>query len=864
MGEVYRALDTRLERTVAVKVLAERLSPTAEARQRFEREARTISRLSHPHVCALHDVGREGEIDFLVMEYLVGETLAERLAKGPMPLAQALRHGAEIAQALDAAHRLGIVHRDLKPGNIMLTKSGVKLLDFGLARAMEGAGSAPSSLTALPTRADLTQEGAILGTLQYMPPEQLDGQETDPRTDIFALGAVLYEMTTGRKAFEGKSQASLISAIMKEEPAPISSVLPLMPQALDRAVLKCLAKDPDARWQSARDLGSELTWIASGGAAPVSKVPTRQASAWRLPAALGSIGLVLLLAVYLGMAYRGRTIEPRQPVHSFLAAPEKTSFQLTGDSGAPVALSPNGEMALFGAGGQLWLHSLRTGASTPLRSTENARFPFWSPDSRSIAFFSDGRLKTMDASGGPVQIVCNAANPRGGTWGAGDVIVFAPDIRSGLFQVPASGGTPTALTQVDWTRHSTHRWPQFLPDGRDLLYLAAQHGEPRSEESGVYLASLDGKENRRLIATNGSPAYAPGRILSVKDASLMAYPFDVRRLEITGPPVRVADDVHFDAGLWRGTFSASMTGLLAFQISQAEPGGQLSVLDPSGREIATVGERSLAYWPQLSPDGRRLAIIQGDPSSDLWIWDLDRGIRIRGTTGALVTSTAAWSPDGSRLAMLILKEANQFILAAAPANGAGTLEILARSTERCEPTDWSPDGRYLLCDHGTTGATDIWALPIADPAKAFPVVATPFLDRGGQFSPDGRSVAYVSTESTQGEIYVTPFPGGGAKWKVSADGGSQPRWSRDGRQLYFFVSGSGHLMSAEIVSDGERIQVGVAHPLFRVNLYAGPRGFYMHSYDVFPDGKRFLVNSAGEAGPARVALVTDWDRSLGE
>jgi len=637
----------------------------------------------------------------------------------------------------------------------------------------------------------------------------------------------------------------------------------MTPPALDRLVKKCLAKDPEDRWQSARDLASELTWIAAGGAASHAPALTKREAAWRLPTALGSIGLVFLAVGYLAMANLRITREPPLPVHSFLAAPEKTTFQFTGDSGSPLAVSPDGGRVLFGAGGQLWIHSLRTGVSAPLRSTENARFAFWSPDSRSIGFFSDGKLKTMEASGGPVQTVCDAPNPRGSSWGTGDVIVFAPDIRTGLFQVAASGGTATPVTQVDRTLHTTHRWPHFLPDGRHVLHLAANHGEPRSEQAGIYVSSLDGKVNRRLLQTYGSAMYASGLILSVKDASLMAYPFDTDRLAITGQPVRVADDVNFDAGVWRGTFSASARGILAYQTAQAEPGGRLTMFDLSGRRLAEVGERSESYWPRLSPDGHRLAVIQGDPKSDLWIFDLDRGIRMRSTTGALVTSSAAWSPDGSRLALLTLLGTDQFTVAAAPANGAGTLEVLSRPEERCEPTDWSPDGRYLLCDHGNIGATDIWVLPLADPAKAFPLVATPFLDRGGQFSPDGRWVAYVSIESSRNEVYVTPFPTGGAKWRASANGGTQPRWRRDGRRL-FFISADSDLMAAEVEIRGDRFEVSDARPLFRVNLYAGPRGFFMHGYDVFPDGARFLINSAGEAGQPRVALVTNWEAALGE
>jgi serine/threonine protein kinase/sugar lactone lactonase YvrE len=862
MGEVYRARDTRLERTVAIKVLPSHLSASPESRQRFEREAKTISQLSHPHICALHDVGREGDVEYLVMEYLEGEALADRLLKGPLPLEQTLRYGMQIADALDKAHRQGIVHRDLKPGNVMLTKTGVKLLDFGLAKAMSPT-TPQSSLTAFPTQRALTQEGTILGTFQYMAPEQLEGKEADARTDIFALGALLYEMATGNKAFSGATQASLISSILRDEPQPISQVQPMSPPALDRVVKTCLAKDPEERWQSAGDVGKELRWISEGsqaGAIAPAISPRRRRDwlAWSVA------GLLLLATIFLGNEVRrlGRS-SPVQAVHSFLVPPEKTSFRLTGDDSAPIVLSPDGRSTAFGAGGKLWIGSLASGAVRALAGTDSGTFPFWSPDSRFIGFFSDGKLRIVEASGGPVRAIADAANARGGAWSSRGVIVFAPNFRLGLTRVAASGGPATPFTRLEEGRQTTHRWPSFLPDGTHVLYLAANHANPRSEDSGIYVASLDGGSPRRLMTSYGSAQYASGWLLSVRDTSLLAYPFDPRRLTVKDEPVRVADDANFDLGVWRGSFSASENGVLAYQLTQAGIGGQLTWCDASGRRLSTVGEKSEAYSPQISPDGRRVLVILGDPNNDIWVYEMERNVRTRVTTAAQVTVSPLWSPDGARILYVSQSRTTaplEFAMTLIAADGAGERTVVHRSTERIEPTDWSRDGRYVLVDRGNIGAQDIWVVPLAEPAKAFPLVQTEFSERGGQVSPDGRWVAYQSLQTSRNEIYVTPFAGGGARYQVSGSGGTQARWSPDGRELYF-VSAEDDLTVASVDGSGSRFAVKDVRPLFRTNLYRGPR-VGLNSYAISPDGKRFLVNDAGEAGVPRVALVTNWTAGL--
>ncbi len=563
----------------------------------------------------------------------------------------------------------------------------------------------------------------------------------------------------------------------------------------------------------------------------------------------------------LGTAWaRLRAVRP-PPIHAFLLPPDKTTFALTGDQGAPIALSADGENAVFGASGQLWVQSLRTGAVAALAGAESGQFPFWSPDGRRIGFFGGGKLKTIDAAGGSARIVCDAPTPRGGTWGPDETIVFAPDFRGGLYRVASSGGTPAPVTTLDTKRHSTHRWPWFLADGRHFIYLAADHANPRSEEAAVYAASLDGGEPRRLLPGPGSAVSVPGWLLTVQGESLMATPFDARRLAVTGPAVRVAGDAAFDAGTWRGVVAASQTGVLAYQIAREGLGGQLVWLDFSGRTLSTVGERSESYSLKLSPDGRRASMLLGDPNNDIWVYELDRGVRTRLTTDAQVITSPVWSPDGSQILFVStesIASKPSYLMETLPSLGAGERKEVMRSPERIEPTDWSRDGRYVLVDRGNIGATDIWAVPVAEPDKAFPVVQTPSWEGAGAFSPDGRWLAYGSLQTGTFEIYVMAFPGG-ARWQVSGQGGWAPRWSPDGKTLYF-LSFDGMLMGAPVDGSGKGLEVGSAKPLFPVNVFTGPR--QSPAYEIAPDGKRLLVNLASESQAARVALVANWPSGL--
>jgi len=879
MGEVYRARDTRLERTVAIKVLPSHLSEHSEAKQRFDREARTISSLNHPHICTLFDVGHHDGIDYLVMEYLEGETLADRLRKGPLPVEQVLKHGVEICEGLERAHRNGIVHRDLKPGNIILTKMGAKLMDFGLAKASLMSRSASSSpLVTLSTPAEghpVTAQGTVVGTFQYMSPEQVEGREADARSDIFSLGAVLYEMTTGKRAFEGKSLVSVAAAILEKDPEPIKTLQPMTPPALERAVKKCMAKDADQRWQNAGDLASELGWIFEGGAisgtsAAPPLVKSGDRNRERLAWALAVLGLIAAIAIGV-VQLTNREAKP--VVRSQINAPEKFRFNLVGDNSGPPVISPDGTSIVFSATldgkSQLYLRSISKLSLDALPGTEGATFPFWSPDGRSIAFFTGDKLKRIDIGGGPAVTVAAAPQARGGTWSASGIILFAPSFNSPLFQVPASGGTPVAVTKMN-AKYTTHRWPWFLPDGQHFLYLAANHIDPSSSETGVFFASLDGKENRLLVSSRSSAIYASGYLLYVRDNALVARPFNPSSGRFKGEAVVLNDDVQVDAVVWRGTFTASENGTLVYQPGSAGASLHLAWFDRSGKQAGTVSVPDDYRQIELSPDCRKVAVSMGEPLAALWVYDLTRNTRTRLTFGNENYSHPVWSPDGSQIAYTegggAANDAGQKILSKA-SNGTGQEKLLLS----LDPTtgmqqalcDWSPDGRYLMFRAGTSGTGDgfdLWILPLFGDRKPFPYITGAGDQLYAQFSPDGRWVAYTSNETGRYEVYVAPFPGTGAKWQVPQNGGTMPRWRHDGAELFFQGFSSGQFLVAQVNERGPNFEVGGIQDLFSINNMSP--SIASDQYDVFPDGKRFLVITTGEAGTLPLTLVQNWTAEL--
>jgi len=866
MGEVYKARDTRLERTVAIKVLPQHLSASAEVRQRFEREAKTISQLSHPHICSLYDVGNQDGVEFLVMEYLEGETLADRLARGPLPLEQTLRYGVETADALDKAHRQGIVHRDLKPGNVMLTKSGVKLLDFGLAKVMAPA-SPQSGLTALPTVAGstpLTQEGTILGTFQYMAPEQLEGKEADARSDIFALGAALYEMATGRKAFSGASQASLISAIMTAEPAPVSSAAPTTPPALDRVVRTCLAKDPEDRWQSAHDIGSELRWIAQGGSAasiPAPAVTARRKRRERIWQAVAAAAVAAAAALATTVVRDAR--RPVRVLRLAIPPPAGTAFWLEQNGPGPAVVSPDGERVAFtaaDAGGRvnLYVRSLESGEARALAGAEGAQYPFWSPDGRSIGFFAAGKLKTIDAAGGPPLTVCTAAEGKGGSWSPAGVIVFAPNATSPLFKVSEKGGEPSAVTRFDAKRgDDSHRHPRFLPDGRHFLYVA--RGQTSSNEGNPILAaSLDGEAEKLVLRSPSEAQYASGRLLFVREGTLMARPFDARRLAFTGEAVAIADRILFPSvATALAVFSASRNGVLVYQTARGESSTRLEWLGRDGKAAGMVGEPGAYREVSLSRDQKQAAVSVRDPTTgtyDLWIFDLARGLRTRFTFDPGDDKSPTWSPDGSALVFASNRKGH-YDLYRKTLGGTSEEEPLLVSENDKFPFVWSPDGKSLVFyESAKDTVLDIWVLPMEGARKPEPFLRTKFDEAPDALSPDGRWLAYASDESGNWEVYATPFPRPGRKWQISPAGGVYAFWSADGKEI-LYQANDGQLFAVPVAAHGETLDLGQAKPLFRTGgpAVAGP------SFAPAADHQRILAISGGQEPNALLDLVLNWD-----
>jgi Tol biopolymer transport system component len=832
MGEVYRARDTRLDRAVAVKVLPQQIATSPESRQRFEREARTISQLSHPHICALYDVGREGEVDYLVMELLEGETLSARLAKGPLPLEQTLRAGQEIADALDKAHRQGIVHRDLKPGNVMLTKSGVKLLDFGLAKAIPPPAE-PGSLTSLPTQHNLTREGTILGTFQYMAPEQLEGRDADARTDIFAMGAVLYEMSTGKKAFSGASQASLITAIMSAEPPSISATLPMSPPALDRVVRTCLAKDPEDRWQSAADAKRELRWIAEGSAAGFAAPSSTGQRPRRSAAAVaGFLGALLAgLAMWWALGRRPPADSPR-PVWLSVLVP--TDAPIASYGAQRIAFSPDGFRMAYASeqGGttRLYLRAFDRPESVPVRDSDGAISPFFSADSRWLGYFLGTRLVKVPVDGGAPQTICEAGEVRGASWGSDGMIVYSTG-TSGLRRVPASGGASELLITPDNKKGEVaFYWPQILP-GNDTVLFGSFAGRPH-----VSLLSL--KTRKRIDLTEGDgPSYSlTGHILFTRGSSLFAVPFDPSRLELTGPAIALLDGVKSLAPFRSPLFAISNSGVLAY-VPGSSPVHRLVWVDREGKiEPLNVEPRDYEE-PRLSPDGKRVAVtIRGD-NPDIWVLDLTRGSAARLTFDDGEDETPAWTPDGARVTFSADRIGKSRAVYSRPFDGSGSEDALFDGDPHPHVNAWAPDGRSLVYtefDPGFSG--DLWVFTPGEKPATRVWLRTPYNERGGRLSPDGRWIAYTSNESGRDEIYVRPFPGPGGKWQVSVAGGTEPVWAHGGAEIFYRTGDK--MMAARVTRDGA-FAADTPRQLFAGPFVPTRRG--EAAYDISLDDKRFLM-----------------------
>jgi Tol biopolymer transport system component/predicted Ser/Thr protein kinase len=842
MGEVFQALDTRLDRSVAIKILPDELAESAQFKLRFEREAKMISQLNHPNICTLYDVGE----NYLVMELLDGESLADRIAKGPLPLTEALRYGIQIAEALDRAHRQGVIHRDLKPGNVMLTKSGAKLLDFGLAKAAV----VDISHEDLTQHRALTTEGTILGTFQYMAPEQLEGAEAGGRTDIFALGCVLYEMVTGKRAFDGKTKTSLIAAIVSGVPRRVSEIQPLTPPGLEHVISRCLEKDPDDRWQSAHDIAEELKWINTAGsqaglAAPLTmRRKTRERLAWSL---LPVVALFAIAATWGLLKWRAP-----QPaaIESAITAPPNMRVSL--ENGAGV-IAPDGSMLVLvtedvQANRALAVRPLNADAFRSLTGTEGASYPFWSPDSRRIAFFAGGRLRIVDATGGAVQNLCDAPSGRGGSWGKDGTIVFAPGAATPLMKVAASGGVPQPATVLG-KEDGTHRWPWFLPDGKRFLFLGA---------GVVQLGSLDSTTERRtLLKENTAAVYANGHLLYWKENIVIAHPFNVDKGLLEGDPMPLAEGVAAFRNL--GVFSASGNGALLFQPGVAESRTELMWVDRSGKELGAVAPKGLFYSPHLSPDQRRVAVdLSDDRGGDIWIYELARNVSSRLTYEAENATSPIWSADGKRVFYLV-DEAGAANIYQIPSGGTGAAELLLKDTRVKLPADASRDGRWLVFTSlGAETGSDIYLNSLQE-KTAKPWLATPFNEGCAQLSPDGKWIAYQSDESGQMEIYVRAFPDSEEKWLISSGGGEAPAWRRDGGEIYY-VSAERKMMAVAVRLEPS-FDAGPPVALFEAVLR--PVGRTSRQYDVSVDGTRFLLNRrADEQSSEPLSLVQNWTARL--
>ncbi|MFB3828508.1 MAG: protein kinase [Bryobacteraceae bacterium] len=822
MGEVWKARDSRLDRTVAVKQCAERFS------ERFEREARAAAALNHPHICSLYDVGP----DYLVMEYIEGAPL-----QGPVPVEEALRLALQIADALDAAHRKGIVHRDLKPANILVTRDGVKLLDFGLAK-MEAA--APPAAEEFATKA-LTGEGAILGTPQYMAPEQVEGKPADARTDIFAFGCVLYELLTGRRAFEGKSPASVIAAIMAAEPPALAQV---RPPGLEQVLRTCLAKEPDDRWQSARDLKHALSAV-SVQAEAVPRAPRR--APW-LVAAAAVAAAIAVAALFLLRP----SPPPASPVRFAVTPPGK----LTVLGGGP-AISPDGEQVVFAVTAadnrrMLWMRTLGSPELRALPGTEYGIRPFWSPDSRSIAFHAQGELKRLDLATGAVRAVCASAPISGGSW-SGNVILFSSQ-SAPIQAVPAVGGAPRPVTDP----REFHVLPQFLPGQRRFLCVAP---------NGVRIASLDGGPEIPLPVRNGPAVYTPqGYLLFPGDATILAQRFDPRRGRLEGEAVPLADAVFRAAFLPTGAwfpFSVSGSGALAFILGARLGNSRLEWVDEAGKPLGELGEPADYSNPALSTDGRQLAVGIRNPATktrDIWIFDVARGTRRRFTSDPADDFNPVWSPDGARIAFSSDRKGVRDLYIKDLAGGQE--QVLYESPSRKSAEHWSPDGKYLIFNEYPKAQADqrLCALPVGDGAERRPLPLTrePYASAEGAVSPDGRYLAYRCSDSGAVEVCVQTFPAADVRSQVSTSGGTDPHWSADGKQVYY-LAGSQRLMVAAVSLRGGRFEVSTPRELFEVAVPGEGRNRFL----VDSPRRRFLVNTLTRQGDqGAVSVLVNWPTML--
>jgi Tol biopolymer transport system component len=863
MGEVYKARDTRLDRTVAIKILPAILAADLQFRERFDREARAISQLTHPHICVLHDIGHQDGTNFLVLEYLEGETLAERLKKGALSLDHALSLAIQIASALDTAHRAGITHRDLKPGNVMVTKAGAKLLDFGLAKtaapAISGAG-----LSMLPTTPrGLTAQGTILGTFQYMAPEQVEGKEADARSDIFSFGALVYEMVTGKRAFEGSSAASVVAAILEREPPPMSSLQPLTPRALDHIVKECLAKDPEKRWHSAADLSTELKWVAEDGAQFGTRTPgiILRRNGARIVVACAALAVLMTAAIYGVVVYERRASAAKTVTRFTMVLPLDTHLT------SGIAVSPDGEHVVY-AGmtsqgeSRLYMRNIDQFESQAIAGTDGGDSPFFSPDGRWVGFFVAGAIKKVLLPGGAPFEICKTgcdvfpSQMRGASWDADNTIVFGGGLRRGLLRVSAAGGTPQELTRPDVAHGETgHGGPHVLPDGRGVLFTVGTG-------QGSHIALLNLQTGKwQTLFQGASPQYlAAGQIVYLGSGSLRSVPFDIAHSEVRGDAVPVADTVRWvsTAGFESVLFAVSRGGTLVF-VPSASPlqiDRRLVWVNRKGEVTPIMTEAGRYLAPHVSPDGRTIAVtkLAQDGTGKIWMIDAARGaaspFAIEGTS-----YDSIWTPDGKKVAFV-----SNGNIVWAPLDKSNGPDLVLKREFYTRPFSWTPDGRTLAFveERPATTGSDIWTLRVDDAGEAKPLLVTKSNETEPMFSPDGHRLAYVSDESGKFEVYVTPFPDSGGRFRISVGGGDFPLWSPDGHELFYWTA---NRVVSVTIGPAPAVESSPAQVLFQ-GAYFGLPGLG-GSYDISPDGRRFLmIQDPPGASFEQINVVLNWSEEL--
>ena len=883
MGEVYRARDSRLDRTVAIKVLPSHLNSSSDFRARFEREAKAISGLQHPNICVLYDVGSQEGIDFLVMEYLEGETLYARLARKPLAADEALKIAVEIADALEKAHRNGIVHRDLKPGNVMLIKGGAKLMDFGLAKPnalaggpQSGAPSISSMATMAATMANMaspvTVAGTVVGTMQYMSPEQIQGKEADARSDIFAFGAMLYEMLSGKRAFQGKSQLSLASAILEKDPEPIATLQPMTPPALENVVRTCLAKEPDDRFQSAHDLKLQLRWIAAGGSqvsAPAVVSSKRRKTVTALTAAMVAGWVVAAATAALLLIYANRATSAQQPVHASIEEPKGFHYLYVID-GAPV-LSPDGQQLAMVAAQQassgqkidsrmIFVRRISASEAQAVAGTQGGTFPFWSPDGKYIGFFADGKLKKVEATGGPAQVICDAPDGRGGSWSSRGTIVFAPRIEGPMVAVSDGGGTPTELTAARKdTVGFTNRNPLFLPDGRHFLYTARGGKDP---VGGVYAASLDGGEPQQILPVGSNVAYSDGYLFYLTEGTLTAQKFNAGGLRFEGKPISVAANVEYYNPRDIGYFSANHN-VLIYRIATVQ-NRELVWLDPTGKEIEHWGDPEPYTGGTFSPASEMAVLYRANPNgrgNSLWLADTQRKTASRLTPDSDQDQTGIVAADGNS-AFITSTSGYSSSLLRRWLTGSGNEEKLSEGGRGyAYVVSTSRDGRYVFFDQQDPKTSfDIYYLDLQGDKKVVPLLTSPYAERDVRLSPDDKWMAYTSDESGREELYVAGFPSAGSKWQVSnggitsRDNGNVFDWSPDGKNLRYQLGDK--IFNVEVRDDGGKLAFSPPKELATLapNLLV---------LSILPDGKRNLAaRPTGDSVSAPLDLVLNWQHLM--